>query len=70
MSNTNSKTEVQEVSELLFSAIKTAVLRAKLDANEIESVGIALSNGWIDPDLAIAWLHDIGLADMVLPERS
>jgi hypothetical protein len=50
--------------------MRTAVLRAKLDVNEIESVGIALRSGWITLEYAVEWLHDIGLVDQVIPGRS
>ena len=52
----------------LTSAIRSAVLRAKLDANELTSIGLALSNGWIGPESAIKWLHEIGMVDVVLHE--
>jgi hypothetical protein len=68
MPDTNSETELQEVSQLLLSAIRSAALRAKLDANEIETIDTALKSGWITPEYAMAWLHDIGLVDQVIVE--
>jgi hypothetical protein len=69
MSNNNSDTEIQEISQLLLSAIRTAILRAKVDANEIETIGIALRNHLITPDYAVQWLADVGLVDQVLADE-
>jgi hypothetical protein len=49
----------------LQNAIRSAVLRARLDANELTSIALALSNGWISAAGAIEWLADIGLVDQV-----
>ena len=69
MLHSNSKPETQAVSALLLLAIRSAVLRAQLDASEIKTVGIALSTGMISPECAIAWLADIGLVDQVIPDE-
>jgi hypothetical protein len=52
--------------EFLLSAIRSAVIRAKLDANELSTIGVALSGDMIGPDDAISWLEDIGLVGQVL----
>ena len=70
MSHSNSHPETQAVSELLLLAIWSAVLRAQIDANELKTVGHALSAGWITPDHAVEWLHDRGLVDQVIEVRS
>jgi hypothetical protein len=69
VSNSNSQTEIQAISELLLSALRSAALRAKIDANAIETIGIALRNGMITPEYAVVWLHDIGLVDQVIVDQ-
>jgi hypothetical protein len=64
MSNTDSETEMQAVSDLLLAALRSSTLRAQLDANELKTVSIALRGGMITPEYAIEWLHDLGLVDM------
>jgi hypothetical protein len=54
--------------ELILSALRSATLRAKLDANEFETIGIALRAGMISPKGAIEWLEDSGLVDQVFTE--
>ncbi|MGA7252969.1 MAG: hypothetical protein WBX35_17245, partial [Pseudolabrys sp.] len=61
--------ETQAISALLLLAIRSVVLRAQLDANEIKTVGIALSTGMITPEYAFNWLHDIGLVEQVIGEQ-
>jgi hypothetical protein len=51
--------------ELILSAIRSAVIRAKLDANELSTIGVALSGDMIGPDDALSWLADIGLITQV-----
>ena len=70
MLHSNSHPETQAVSELLLLAIRSAVLRAEIDANELKTVGLALSTGTITPGYAVEWLHDIGFADQVIEVRS
>jgi hypothetical protein len=62
-------TDGDELKASLLASLRMAVLRAKLDANEIESVGVALKAGWITPEYAVAWLLDIGLITQVIPEE-
>ncbi len=69
MGNTNSQTETQAISELFLAALRSAALRAKLDANEIETIDTALKSGLITPEYAMAWLHDIGLVDQVIVDE-
>jgi hypothetical protein len=54
----------------LQNAIRSAVLRAKLDANELTSIGLALSNGWITADAAVEWIVDSGLVDRLLTDEA
>jgi predicted naringenin-chalcone synthase len=62
--------ETQAISELLLSAIRSAVHRCRLDENEITTVGVALRTGMITPERAVEWLHEIGLVDHVIGERA
>lgn len=70
MESSELPTAVQAVSEaeLLLASIRTAVLRTKLDASELTTIGIALRAGMISPEIAVAWLADIGLVDQVIAE--
>jgi hypothetical protein len=53
----------------LLAELRCAALRARLAACEVDAIGIALRSGMIDPDTAVAWLHDCGLLDYVtLPD--
>jgi predicted naringenin-chalcone synthase len=67
--NTDSQTEKQAISELFLAALRSAALRAKLDANEIETIDTAMKSGLITPEYAMAWLHDIGLVDQVIVDE-
>ena len=69
MSHSNSHPETQAVSDLLLLRIRSATLRAKLDASELMTVGIALRAGWITPGHAVKWLHDRGLVDQVIVDE-
>jgi len=52
--------------EFLLAALRTATLRARLAANELDTVGIALKQGLCSYDDAVAWLRDENLLDHVL----
>jgi hypothetical protein len=54
--------------DFLLTAIRSATLRAKLDVNELQSIGAALTHDWITPEGAIEWLSDLGLAPQVIPD--
>ena len=51
---------------LLLSFIRVARLRAKVVAVDLESIGIALKQGLISLDAALAWLDELGLFDIVV----
>jgi hypothetical protein len=51
--------------EFLLSALRVATLRARLAANELDSIGVALKRGLVSHDDAVAWLNDIDLLDQV-----
>jgi hypothetical protein len=55
--------------DFLLIAIRSATLRAKLDVNELQSIGTALNHDWITTDHAVQWLADIGLVDQVLVDE-
>jgi hypothetical protein len=54
--------------ELMLSAIRSAVLRCDLDKTELNTVGIALKADMITLDDAVAWLADAGLIDQVVSD--
>lgn len=66
MSNSNPRNETQPFSDFLLGLIHAATLRCDLDATELNSVSVALKNGWIDPEQACAWLADAGLINEVI----
>jgi hypothetical protein len=70
VSNNNPETEAQANSGLLLAALRSAVLRCKLDENELITIGTALKAGLITDDCAIAWLADIGLVDQVIADEA
>ena len=49
----------------LLAELRCAALRARLVACEIDAIGIALRGGLIDPETAVAWLHDCGVLHYV-----
>jgi hypothetical protein len=56
--------------EFLVGAIRSATLRARLVANELDTIGIALNRDLVDCGTAISWLKDESLLDHVLrPEQ-
>jgi hypothetical protein len=52
--------------ELLLAALRSAALRARLDENELNTIGVALRHGMISPEYAVEWLQDIGITSQVL----
>ena len=63
-------TETKDEIDFLLAAIRTAILRAQLDANEFKSIGLALRSGWIEPDGALQWLASSGLIDQVILDKA
>lgn len=55
--------------EALLRAIRSAVLRCKLDENELVTIGTALKAGMVTPADAVEWLQDIGLVGQVIPDE-
>jgi hypothetical protein len=66
----STKTDYNTENEFLIASIRTAVLRAKLNANELMTVGIALKNKIITAQDAVAWLADLGLIECVIPDKA
>ena len=52
--------------EFTLAAIRSATLRARLAANELDSIGIALKRNLVSVEGALAWLHDVDLLDHVI----
>jgi hypothetical protein len=63
----NSATDAQT---LLLSFIRLATIRAKLVAVDLDIIGIALKQGLISLDGAVAWLDDVGLFEIVVQRRN
>ena len=55
---------------LLLSFIRVATIRAKLAVVDLDSIGIALKQGVISLDGAIAWLDDVGPFEIVVQRRN
>lgn len=53
--------------EYLLAEIRCAVIRAKLIANDLTAVGLALKAGFINADDALEHLHDCGVLRLVAP---
>ena len=51
--------------EFLLASLRTATLRARLAANELDTIGLALKQNLVSFDDAVAWLDEINLLDHV-----
>lgn len=51
--------------EILTNGIRTAVARARLTVNALETVGVSLRHRQISTDEAMRWLADEGLLDHI-----
>ena len=65
VSDVQADRDVLPDTEFLLSALRVATLRARLAANELDSIGVALKRGLVSYDDAMAWLHDVDLLDHV-----
>lgn len=54
--------------EYLLGAMRCARLRASLVINEIDTIGCALKNELVTPDVALDWLGDAGAYPFLAPE--
>lgn len=53
--------------EYLLAAMRRASASLKSSALEIEEIGVALSRGMIDANMATVWLQNIGALGAVVP---
>ena len=53
--------------EFMLSALRVASSRVRLMGNEIDFIGVALSNNLIGPEMAVKWAHDLGLMFLIEP---
>jgi hypothetical protein len=51
---------------LLLFLLRVATLHAKLVAVDLDSIGIALGQGMVSVEGAVAWLDDLGLFEIVV----
>jgi hypothetical protein len=51
--------------EYITSALRTGALRARLLANEADTIGIALRHKLVSPAVAALWARDAGVLDLV-----
>jgi hypothetical protein len=51
--------------ELLIHLLRTAVSRARLDVNLLETVGVSLRHRQVDVEGAMTWLKEEGLLEAV-----
>lgn len=54
--------------EFLLAGLRCARLRVQSLQAEIDEVGLALKHNMISPELAVAWLHEIGALQYLNPE--
>ena len=57
--------------DFMLSALRAASLRARMNAADLDSIGIALKARMVTADQAVKWLKDIGALDFVgmIPEE-
>jgi hypothetical protein len=53
--------------EFMLAALRVASSRVRLMGNEIDSVGVALGNNLIGAEMAVRWIHDLGLMFLIEP---
>ena len=70
MTDTITRDQEQIFKSFLLTSICAAVARCDLDRNELLSIGAAMRNDWISCDIALEWLHSIGLFDQVVEESA
>jgi hypothetical protein len=56
--------------DFMLSALRAASLRARMNAADLDSIGIALKARMLTADQAVKWLKDIGALEYVgmIPE--
>jgi len=53
--------------EYVLAELRLARRRARLLINEIDVIGLALSNGIVDADAAVEWLHEARGLEFLMP---
>ena len=51
---------------LLLSFIRVATIRSRLAVVDLDSIGMALKQGLVSVEGAVAWLDDLGLFEIVV----
>src|SRR5213075_450746 len=51
--------------DYVLAALRSAALRTRLAANEIDTIGLALRSELITPEAALLWARDAGVIDLV-----
>jgi hypothetical protein len=59
----------KDVQAFLLCLLRVATLRTKLAAVDLHGISIALKQGLISLDSAVAWLDDLGLFEVVVKQR-
>jgi hypothetical protein len=60
-----SSTALRGFTDHVLRELRCTELRARLAVNEIQFVGVALKGGLIDPNAALAHLHEIGALHLI-----
>jgi hypothetical protein len=55
--------------EYVLAALRSAALRTRLAANEIDTIGLALRSELITPEAALLWARDAGVLKLVSNEE-
>jgi hypothetical protein len=55
--------------EYLLAELRCASLRARLQAGDIDAVGLALKGGWIEPEQALELLHECDCLQLISPKE-
>jgi hypothetical protein len=50
---------VRDRQEFVLATLRSASLRVRLIANEIDSAGTALKGGFISPETALEWVNEV-----------
>jgi hypothetical protein len=53
--------------QFLLASMRVAALNYKMWANEIDMIGVAITNGSMQMDTALEWLSDMGLLHHLPP---
>ena len=70
MTTVNTASPPDDFSSYLLAELRVASLRLRLEQSDIDAIGLALKNGLITSDQAIALLDDCDVLRLVGTERS